>query len=180
GLIRAFKRLKTDKKLVVVGDAPYADEFKKSLYELAAGDPRIIFTGYAFGDDYAQLSANAYFYVQPAGIDGTRPALLDQMGFGNCVLVRNSVVNMEVIGDCGCFFDRTRLEDSLTDVMQDLVKNKTLVEGYRQKVTSRIENYYNWEWVTSFYEDLFIRLKAKRAPIQYDDFVAAQNASSSN
>ena len=170
-LIRAFKRLKTDKKLVVVGDAPYANEFKKSLYELAAGDERIVFTGYAFGDDYAQLSANAYFYVQPAGIDGTRPALLDQMGFGNCVLVRNSTVNMEVIGDCGCFFDKDRLEDSLVEVMQDLVENDDKVQGYREKVTSRIENYYNWEWVTSFYEDLFLCLTERRNFMQYDEFI---------
>jgi glycosyltransferase involved in cell wall biosynthesis len=174
-LIRAFKRLKTDKKLVIVGDAPYADEFKKSLYELASGDDRIVFTGYAFGDDYAQLSANAYFYIQPAGIDGTRPALLDQMGFGNCVLVRNSTVNMEVIGDCGCFFDRTRLEDSLTEVMQDLVMNGDKVKGYREKVTSRIANYYNWDWVTSFYEDLFLRLKEGRSAIQYDEFLMDRN-----
>jgi glycosyltransferase involved in cell wall biosynthesis len=161
---------------VIVGDAPYAEEFKKSLYDLAAGDDRIVFTGYAFDDDYAQLSANAYFYVQPAGIDGTRPALLDQMGFGNCVLVRNSTVNMEVIGDCGCFFDKDRLEDSLVEVMQNLVDNNDRVEGYRQKVTSRIEDYYNWEWVTSFYVDLFSRQKEGRAFIQYDEFVAVQNA----
>ncbi|MBC8207255.1 MAG: glycosyltransferase [Kiritimatiellaeota bacterium] len=171
-LIRSFKKLKTDKKLVIVGDAPYADEFKKSLHELAGDDDRIVFTGYAFGDDYAQLSANAYFYVQPAGIDGTRPALLDQMGFGNCVLVRNSTVNMEVIGDCGCFFDKERLEESLVEVMQDLVEHPEKAKGFRAKVTSRIENYYNWEWVTSFYEDLFQRLKEKRPLAQYDEYVA--------
>lgn len=170
-LIRAFKRLKTDQKLVVVGDAPYADEFKQSLHKLAGDDERIVFTGYAFGDDYAELSANASFYVQPAGIDGTRPALLDQMGFGNCVLVRNSTVNMEVIGDCGCFFDKERLEDSLTEVMQDLLDHPEKIESFRGKVTSRIENYYNWEWVTSFYEDLFARLKERRDAIQYDDYI---------
>ena len=96
-LVRSFKKVKTSKKLVIVGDAPYADSFKKMLYALASDDERIIFTGYAFGEVYAQLSSHAYLYVQPAGIDGTRPALLDQMGFGNCVLVRNSTVNMEVI-----------------------------------------------------------------------------------
>ncbi|MCF7849381.1 MAG: glycosyltransferase [Kiritimatiellales bacterium] len=170
-LIRAFQRLETDKKLVVVGDAPYADEFKKSLHALAAGDDRVVFTGYAFDDDYAQLSANAYCYVQPAGIDGTRPALLDQMGFGNCVLVRNSTVNMEVIGDCGCFFDQERLEDSLTEVMQDLLDHPEKTAAFRAKVTSRIENYYNWEWVTSFYEDAFLRLKEKRVLVQYNEFI---------
>ena len=171
-LVKSFKRLKTDKKLVIVGDAPYAEEFKKSLHDLAAGDDRIIFTGYAFDNDYAELSANAYVYVQPAGIDGTRPALLDQMGFGNCVLVRNSTVNMEVIGECGCFFDKERLEKSLAEEIQGLIENPDKVQSYRDRVTSRIENYYNWEWVTSFYEDMFERLIKKEPVIQYSEFVA--------
>jgi glycosyltransferase involved in cell wall biosynthesis len=175
-LIKSYKRLKTKKKLVIVGDAPYADNFKKELHELAKDDHRIVFTGYVFGDDYAQLSANAYFYVQPAGIDGTRPALLDQMGFGNCVIVRNSIVNMEVIGDCGCFFDKERLEESLAEVMQGLLDDPNTVESYRAKVTSRIKNYYNWEWITAFYEDLFFRLKNGRLFLQYDEFLTVQRS----
>jgi glycosyltransferase involved in cell wall biosynthesis len=174
-IIRSFKKLNTKKKLVIVGDAPYADEFKTSLYKLAEDDDRIVFTGYAFDQDYRQLSTHAYVYVQPAGIDGTRPALLDQMGFGNCVLVRNSTVNMEVIGDCGCFFDKERLEQSLTEVLQDLIDHPEKVEDYRSKVTSRIENYYNWEWVTSFYEDLFARMKSSGNPVQYDEYVTSQH-----
>lgn len=115
------------------------------------------------------------YLVQPAGIEETRPVLLDQMGFGNCVLVRNSTVNMEVIGDCGCFFDKKRLEDSLVEVMQELVKHTEKVDGYRAKVTSRIENYYNWERVTSFYEDLFVRLKESHTAISYDEFIPSQH-----
>ena len=98
------------------------------------------------------------------------------MGFGNCVLVRNSTVNMEVIGDCGCFFDRERMKDSLTEVLQDLVDNPDKIAGYRSKVTSRIEKYYNWEWVTSFYEDLFRRLLDKKDAVQYDEYVADKGA----
>ena len=172
-LIRSFKNLKTDKKLVIVGDAPYADQFKKTLHDLACDDERIIFTGYAFDEDYEQLSTHAYVYVQPAGIDGTRPALLDQMGFGNCVLVRNSVVNMEVIGDCGCFFDKDRLEKSLTEVLQNLVDTSATVDAFRNKIQSRIENYYNWEWVTSFYEDLFRRMLKASPLVSYDEYVSA-------
>jgi glycosyltransferase involved in cell wall biosynthesis len=171
-LIRAYKRLDTGKKLVLVGDAPYTGDYKRHLKELAGDDERIVFTGYAFDEDYRELSSNAYLYVQPAGIDGTRPALLDQMGFGNCVLVRNSAVNMEVIGDCGCFFDKDRLEDSLVEVLQELIEHPQKVTEYRSKVTSRIQNYYNWEWVTSFYEDLFARLKEDRPAIQYDEYIA--------
>lgn len=170
-LIRSFQNTATNKKLVIVGDAPYAEDYKRHLHEMAAKDPRVVFTGYAFGEAYEQLSAHAYLYVQPSGIDGTRPALLDQIGFGNCVLVRNSDVNMEVIGDCGAFFDRDRLEESLTETLTTLIQSPDQVAGYRRQAVSRIERYYNWEWVTDFYEDLFQRLTAGSERIQYDEYL---------
>lgn len=168
-LINAFKAVKTDKKLVIVGDAPYADEYRRHLHEIA--NERVMFTGYAFEADYAQLSSHAYLYVQPSGIDGTRPALLDQMGFGNCVLVRNSKVNMEVIGDCGCFFEKDRPLESLIEKLHYLINSPEVVKTYRDKVRIRIQNYYNWEWITDFYEDLFKRLSLNENLISYDDFI---------
>jgi len=98
-LLDAYKRVRTDMRLVIVGDAPYAEAYKARLRGLS--DDRVVFTGYAFGDDYAQLSSHAFLYVQPSAIEGTRPALLDQMGFGNCVLVRAGKANTEVIADLG-------------------------------------------------------------------------------
>ncbi|MFL2859463.1 MAG: WecB/TagA/CpsF family glycosyltransferase [Pontiellaceae bacterium] len=174
-LIKAFKKVNTNKKLIIIGDAPYSDEYKKILHKLASPDKRIIFTGYAFEDDYEQLSTHAYIYVQPAGIDGTRPALLDQMGFGNCVLVRNSKVNMEVIGECGIFFDKNNLLNSLTEKIQNLIDDTDLVEMYRKKVTSRIKNYYNWEWVTYFYEILFKNVIDGKKLTSYDEFIKKEN-----
>ena len=83
------------------------------------------------------------------------------MGFGNCVLVRNSTVNMEVISDCGVFFDRNDLEFSLSKKIQELIDDPFLVDNFRKKVTSRIQKYYNWEWVTSFYEMIFDNLLSR-------------------
>ena len=48
-LVEAFKGLETDQKCVIVGDAPYAEEYIATLKSLARNDPRIIFTGYIFG-----------------------------------------------------------------------------------------------------------------------------------
>jgi hypothetical protein len=59
--------------------------------------------------------------------------------------------------------------------MQDLVEQPEKVEAYRSKVVSRIETYYNWEWVTSFYEDLFLRLVGKQPLISYDEFLAEKS-----
>jgi glycosyltransferase involved in cell wall biosynthesis len=170
-LIRSFRALDTSVKLVITGDAPYMNDYKKQLHDLAAGDNRIVFTGYAFGDDYAQLSSHALLYVQPSGIEGTRPALLDQLGFGNCVVVRNSAANMEVLGGAGYSFDREQPESSLREILRDLLANPDKIELMKPKARERIATYYNWEWITDFHIDLFARLKAGKPAQSYDDYL---------
>jgi len=170
-LIRSYRRVETNKKLVIVGDAPYAADYKRQLESLAADDSRVVFTGYAFGEAYEALSANTYLYVQPSGVEGTRPALLDQLGFGNAVLVRNSEVNMEVIRDAGAFFDRSAPETSLQVEIQRLVDEPQRIEALRGKAVTRIETFYNWEWVTSFYEHLLERVFTGQPLIQYGQYV---------
>jgi glycosyltransferase involved in cell wall biosynthesis len=170
-LIRAFKGVRSDMKLVLIGDAPHSEEYKKELRDEATGDPRIVFTGYAFGDAYSQLSSHAYLYVQPSAINGTRPALLDQLGFGNCALVRDTPVNAEVIGDCGPRFANDQPEERLRNKLQELIDAPEAVEGFRRKASSRITDYYSWEWVTDFYENLFTCLISGKPAISYDEFL---------
>ena len=169
-LVDAFSGVETDMKLVIVGDAPYSDEYKRRLRD--AADERVVFTGYAFGSDYAQLSSHAYLFVQPSAVDGTRPATLDQLGYGNCVLVRNTAVNMETINDCGCSFDKDRLPASLADKLQELIASPETVEECRSRAISRITHYYNWDWVADAYEHLFSSLVAGQALVSYDDYLA--------
>ena len=168
-LIKAYKQLKTQMNLVILGDAPYVENYKFRLRELA--DRRVIFTGYAFGQEYVQLSSHAYLYIQPSSVEGTRPAILDQMGFGNCVLVRGNNANREVVGDCGIVFDGANPVENLRNKLKELLANSEIVNEYREKARSRIIGYYNWEWITSFYEDLFLRLKNKGALISYDEYI---------
>lgn len=173
-LVEAFRKLDTKLKLVITGDAPFADDYKAKLRALAAGDERIVFTGYAFGDDYKQFSSHALLYVQPSGIDGTRPALLDQMGMGNCVVVRNSKVNLEVIANAGVSFDRNDPVNALRDTLAGLLANPERVAALRPLARTRIETYYNWEWIADFHEDLFRRLVEKRPAISYDEFLKSK------
>jgi glycosyltransferase involved in cell wall biosynthesis len=170
-LISAYRDVRTDMPLVIVGDAPFMDEYKAMLRK--AADDRVVFTGYAFGSDYAQLSSHAYLYVQPSAIEGTRPALLDQMGFGNCVVVRGSRVNREVVDGFGCVFEQDSPRESLAETLERLISEPATVEAYRATVRQRISSYYDWEWVTDFYEDMFRRMLQKRTLIDYEDFVAS-------
>jgi glycosyltransferase involved in cell wall biosynthesis len=170
-LIQAYRGVRSARKLVIVGDAPHMTDYKRRLRAVAAADSRVLLVGYVFGDAYAQLSSHAYVYVQPSGVEGTRPALLDQMGFGNCVLVRDSAANTEVVGRYGCTFDRGRLPRSLTESLQRLEDNPAEVTAMRHCVRERITRYYNWDWITEFYEDLFGRMVRREPTVSYEAYL---------
>lgn len=169
-LVRAFGTLSTSMNLVIVGDAPFSEDYKATLRNLA--DRRVVFTGYAFGDDYAQLSSHAYLAVQPSAIDGTRPALLDQMGFGNCIVFRDSAANVETLGGYGEPFEGKGGEQSLARKLAELISDPRRCERCREGVGRRVSRYYNWEWITDFYEDLFKRLISGNGTVSYDEFIA--------
>jgi glycosyltransferase involved in cell wall biosynthesis len=161
-LIEAFKKLKSGYKLVIIGDAPYVNEYKEGLKSIANQD--VVFTGYLFGEGYASLSSHCYLYVLPSAKDGTGPVLLDQMGFGNCVLVNNTPANLEVVGDAGTWFDGNQGAIALTSKLEQLLGDHTKVIGYRIKAVERVRKLYSWDVITEQYEELFARLIAKTIP----------------
>lgn len=158
-LVEAFRELKTDLKCVVVGDAPYAEEYKASLRKLAGDDPRIVFTGYVFGQGYQELGSNAYVFVESSGVGGTHPALVEAMAFGNCVIVHNTPENLETIGngDAGLFYDGRVGSGSLREVLVKLLGDSRMVAEFRKKGKEHARLHYSWDSVTDEYERLFHR-----------------------
>lgn len=154
-VIEAFRRVDTDLKLVIVGDAPYADEYKRRLRELAGDDPRIVFTGFVFGGGYKALQQNAYAYIHATEVGGTHPALIEAMGYGNCVLAYSTVENTEVVGGAAIEFENI---DELAREIRRVVESGDLVTEYRNRAQERIRREYSWEKITDQYEELFGRL----------------------
>jgi glycosyltransferase involved in cell wall biosynthesis len=159
-LIRAFSRVETNMKLVIVGDAPYSDEYKAALKKEA--NQRVIFTGFLFGEEYQEISSHAYLFVLASGVDGTRPVLLDQMAFGNAVLVRNTPANLEVIGSSGRTFDHHRDEQDLAVQLQALIDHPEDVLALKMAAEERVRTKYSWDRVTDRYELLYQLLLENR------------------
>jgi glycosyltransferase involved in cell wall biosynthesis len=151
-LIEAFNKIDTDKKLVIVGDAPYADEYIQKLKKMAGKN--VIFTGYVFGEGYCQLSQNAYVFVVPTIVGGTHPVIVEALAAGNCVLVSDHPPNLETVGDAGISFDAGRGADDLNAQLTMLLNKPDLVEEYRQRARERAKIYYDWEVITAQYENL--------------------------
>lgn len=160
-LVEAFQGLNTDLKCVIVGDAPYAENYIFSLKTGAKGDPRIVFTGYVFGKGYHELGSNACIFVETSGVGGTHPALVEAMAFGNCVVVHNTPENLETTGDAGFAYDGKMAANSLRQVLRRLLAEPELVKEYRQRARQHAQTYYTWEAVTDAYEHLFSQLCGK-------------------
>jgi glycosyltransferase involved in cell wall biosynthesis len=159
-LLEAFRGIDTDLKCVVVGDAPYAEEYKASLKKLAGDDERIIFAGYIFGKGYQELGSNAYIFIESSGVGGTHPALVEAMAFGNCVIVNNTPENLETIGpdNAGLAYDGQVGASSLKVVLERLIDNPITVASYCKKSYNYAKVHYSWDSVTDEYERLFYRV----------------------
>ncbi len=160
-VIEAFKKVRTAYRLLIVGDAPYAHDYINDLKARARGDKRIVFTGFVFGQDYRALQQNAYCYVHATEVGGTHPALLEAMGYGNCVLTLATPENMEVIGDAGIAYAD---EFDLTDKLRRVLRDGSLVQSYRHRAQLRVQQYYDWDGVVDEYEQLFRRLIGLSTP----------------
>lgn len=157
-VIKAFERVKTDKKLIIVGDAPYAQEYINSIK--STKDPRIIFTGFVFGNGYKEFQSHACCYIHATEVGGTHPALIEAMGFGNCVIANGTPENREVLGKAGLIYKKNDVED-LRKKIQFVNDNPQVISEFGEKAQKRVEKIYNWETITNKYEKLFLGLTKK-------------------
>ncbi|MGB9179638.1 MAG: glycosyltransferase [Pyrinomonadaceae bacterium] len=162
-VIEAFKKVRTAHKLLIVGDAPYAEEYINELRARARRDRRIIFTGFVFGKDYRALQQNAYCYIHATEVGGTHPALLEAMGYGNCVLTLGTPENIEAVGDAGIPY---RDENDLAEQLQRVLRDGSLVHSYRQRAQARVKQLYDWEHVVDRYENLFAEMAGQPMPAE--------------
>lgn len=151
--LRAFKKVKTDMALAVAGWAPYGNIYIELLKKIGGNDQRIKFLGPVYGKGYQELQSNAYFYIHGNEAGGTNPALLEAMGFGNCVLALDAPCNLEVIKNSAIAYSKNI--DDLAGKMQYLVDNPSVVAEFQKKAIERISDNYSWDKVVNAYEKLF-------------------------
>jgi glycosyltransferase involved in cell wall biosynthesis len=153
-VVKAFERVATEKRLVMVGDAPYARDYIAQLK--ATADPRILFPGAIYGTGYRELLSHAFCYIQATEVGGTHPALIEAMGCGGCVLYLDTPENREVAGGAGIVYGKS--PELLAEQIEAVLRDAALRQQCRTRCVQRIEERYRWEDVTDRYEQLFSHL----------------------
>ena len=156
-VIDAYIQSSGNLPLVMVGDAPYAARFIAELRRRA--DRRVLFPGAVYGDGYRELQAQALAYVHATEVGGTHPALVEAMGYGNCLLVNDAPENREVVADCGLYF-RAAEPETLTALFDRMRNDREAAAALGRSAAERAARLYSWEAVTRQYDELFRRMAA--------------------
>ena len=143
-LIEAFKQVKTDKKLVIAGGSSDTERYMRQLQNLAAGDDRILFTGFVQGKLRDELYSNAYVYTLPSDLEGMPLSLLEAMSYGNCCLVSDIPECAEVVEDKAVLFRKSDV-DNLRQKLQTLCDQPETASQYKANAAQFILNKYGWD-----------------------------------
>ena len=146
-LIKAFRKVKTDKKLVIVGGVSDSDEYAEGLKTAAAKDERAILTGFVQGSILEELYSNAYVFVQPSDVEGMPLTLLEAISYGKCCLISDIPECTEVAGENGVVFPRGDIA-ALTERLQELCDAPSRVQSCQTNIEHRICEEFNWEEIT--------------------------------
>ena len=145
---QAFEAAKTDMRLAVIGDAPYAQDYIRRVRDTA--DPRIVMPGAIYGVGYRELGSHCFAYIHATEVGGTHPALIEAMGRGALVLYFRTRENEEVVADAGIPFG----DDLTSAIERAIAMTEAAREALRERAMERVKTHYSWDAVTARYEAL--------------------------
>lgn len=157
--VEGYRRSAAQHPLLVVGSAPYAQEYTDRVHSLAGDDPRIRFLGGVWDQELLdQLYAGALTYIHGHSVGGTNPSLLRAMGAGTATSAYDVNFNREVLGEPGRYFRDAAELSALCDAAE-ADETATLARG---KALLGTLDRYDWDVVARDYRALAARVLARR------------------
>jgi glycosyltransferase involved in cell wall biosynthesis len=162
-LIRAFRRVEGDHRLAIVGDSSFSDDFSRHLRDLAADDPRIVFTGFAFGDTLAALYQHAAVFVQPSALEGLPLTLLEAVSYDCPVLVSDIPPHLEVVGQGSSRHRTVPVDDleALTVALDQMLRAERTPDPAADELRSAVVSHYSWDTAVLELEQVYLRSLAR-------------------
>lgn len=159
-LIRAFRAIPGEHRLVIAGGSSFTDDYVQSLHDLAATDPRVVLPGYVYGNVLDELYSNAAAFVLPSALEGLPLTLLEAASYGAPIVVSDIPPHLEVVGAEGPghrVFPSGSAEGLTVALRRSLAGGGPEREG-AERLGARVLANYRWEAVTDATEALYRRL----------------------
>ncbi len=153
-LLKAFKQVNTDKKLVITGDSGNTDSYLRYLKKISPKN--VLFLGYQYDRMLQELYSNAYLYILPSEAEGLSISLLEALSYRRAVLVSDIPSNREVLNGFGFTFKNKNTADLLEKLRRLLIDKKAAFKNTYQARHYIHEN-YNWELVTNDIQSIYVK-----------------------
>ena len=157
-VLSAWRKVRTDWPLVMVGDNRYDSGYLERLKSQA--DESVRFTGAIYGDGYWALQKHAGIFVFACEVGGVHPALIEAMASENAVLYLDSPENNETAGDAAIRYSKS--PDDLAAKLQLLLDDPEERHHWAERAAARANQLYRWDAVAAKYEQLFEEVRGKR------------------
>ena len=159
-IVKGFLASNSTKKMVVVGDVFYKDNYADALKALK--DERLIFTGYVNDPDVlTALYHHCYVYVHGHEFGGTNPTMIKAMAYGCAILALNTVFNNEMLNNdsYGIYFEKN--QEAVREQINYADQYPKEIKKLRQNSHLGITDKYNWDCITDQYLEVFRGLTEK-------------------
>lgn len=157
-LIRAFRSVATDQKLVIVGGSSHTDDYEDHIRALAAEDDRVVVTGYQYGAVLAEFFSNAALYVQPSLLEGLPLTMLEAVAYDRPIVASDIGPHVEVLGDSGPGRHLVSAGDEpgLTEAIQLMLEDpeKTRLGG--RQLAAEVRPRYDWDDIATRTEAVYL------------------------
>lgn len=148
-LIKAYKKIKTKKKLIIAGGSSHSQNYVTKLFNLAKSNSRIIFTGYVFGREKEELLANCFLFVQPSKIEGSSISLIEAIEYHRPVLVADIAANQELIDSQNFLFQNNDFMD-FSRKLTNLIKRKKIIFKIKKDLLKKSWRQIAWKFTEAF------------------------------
>ena len=158
-LLRAFAKVQTNARLLVVGGSGFTDEYAERLRRTAAMDPRVVMPGPVFGAELSALYSNAAAFVLPSSLEGLPITLLEAIGHRSPVIVSDIPPHLEVVGEDGPGRrvvpqgDEDALARAIAEVLEHSDAERSAAEALSRQVAAR----YSWDAAADATERVYFR-----------------------
>ncbi len=165
-LINAFNRLcekkeSQGKKLLIVGDGAFTDDYVGELKELAKNNKDIIFTGTVSGKKLEQLFSHCFLFVQSSESEGMSLALLEAMGYGKPILSSSILENVNVLHGSGFVFENKNEKD-LEKKLLTMLNNSEAVKKAGSDSQKIAKEFYDWDKIVVQIENLYKLVQSEK------------------
>ena len=155
-LIKAFKKIKTDKKLVIAGGASHTNDYLEKIEKMASEDNRIVMTGFVQGQELEELYSNCYLYCLPSDVEGMPLSLLEAMSYGCNCLVSDIEENIQVTENYSSNFKKSDVNE-LKEKLEENLQGKNRYDS--EKISNYILKKYNWNNIVNEFKITYEILK---------------------